>query len=67
MKSEVEIRKEQERLFRVFMDPATKKPIHDSAYIKFHALNWVLEDSQDIIEKRLREINAGRTETSKAK
>jgi hypothetical protein len=65
MKSEREIRNEIERLFKLFMEPRQKKPIRDDAFIRFHALNWVVEDEEDIIKKRLREINVGRTERSK--
>ena len=63
MKSEQEIRDEMTRLFKLFMDPTTKKPTRDEAYIKFHSMNWVIEDEEDIIEKRLREINAARNKT----
>lgn len=67
MKSEDEVREEMERLYKVFMDPATKKPVRDDAFIKFHSLVWVLENAEDVFEKRLSEIRAGRNKTTDAK
>ena len=67
MKNEHDVRKEMERLFIVFMDPKQKKPIRDDAFVRFHALNWVIEDEEDIIKKRLREIHAGRTKETDTK
>ena len=67
MKSEKEITEEMERLYKVFMDPANKKPVRDDAFIKFHALVWVLENAEDVFEKRLSEIRAGRNKTTVAK
>lgn len=61
MKTQTQIEKERNRLFDVFMDQSVKKPIRDDAFIRFHALTWVLEDEEDIIKKRLSEINVGRT------
>lgn len=61
MKTEEQIKKEAQRCYDVFMNPGNKKPIRDDAYLRFHALLWVLEDEEDIIKKRWDEINAGRT------
>jgi hypothetical protein len=61
MKNEKEIQIEYDRLFKIFMNQKQKKPIRDDAFIRFHALAWVLEDEEDIVKKRLREINVGRT------
>ena len=67
MKTEQQIRKEMTMLFDRFMDPSVKKPIRDDAFVRFHALNWVLEDEEDIISKRMREINAGRIKETDTK
>ena len=67
MKTEKRVNEERERLFRVFMNDNTKKPIRDSAYIQFHILDWVLEDEKNIIEKRLEEMNVRRTKEPEAK
>ena len=61
MKNEKEIQIEYYRLFKIFMNQKQKKPIRDDAFIRFHALACVLEDEEDIVKKRLREINVGRT------
>ena len=57
MKTEEEIRLELQRLYTLFMNPSTKKPIHDRAFIEYHKLVWVLENEEDVIEKRLKEID----------
>jgi len=67
MKNKQEVIKEAEHMFKTFMDPTTKKPLRDECYNKYHSLMWVLEDEENLIEKRLREINAERTETPDTK
>lgn len=67
MKSEEDVQKERDRLFRLFMDSTKKKPLRDEAFIKFKALSYVLEDEEDIVEKRLREINVTGNKTPNTK
>jgi len=57
MKTQEEILMESERLLTLFMNPTTKKPLHDKSFTEYHKLQWVLRDEEDITKKRLREIN----------
>ena len=59
MKTEKQISNERERLFRLFMDLSNKKPLRDDAHIRFDVLTWILQDEEDIIERRLKEIATG--------
>lgn len=67
MKEQKQVEDEAQRLLSIFMEPSNKKPIRDEAYIKYHTLQWVLRTDDDIVQKRLREINATRNNTPKSK